>query len=234
MQPSAAAAPFDDPGYLFEPWWPGVRAWAWVDHGELVRLRAEGLAEALITFPELAEELPERLVEDGVILDGWLLALDDGWLDTDLLRRRLGGDPRAGRPAFVASDLLWSGGESLERRSFGHPSTALESVLLDGDHASSRTQSRATGRLRRGPRSLRHRGHQAHRLDARHRHGAAGDAWLPLLSGRRRCPSARDWRSSSGRPLPGRSARQERLETHAARPADPRRRGGPRRAGSSE
>ena len=26
MQPTTGAAPFDDPAYLFEPWWPGVRA----------------------------------------------------------------------------------------------------------------------------------------------------------------------------------------------------------------
>ena len=58
-----------------------------------MRLRAEGLADALVAFGELSDELPERLMEDGVLLDGWLLALDEGgWLDTDLLRRRLSGD----------------------------------------------------------------------------------------------------------------------------------------------
>jgi len=182
MQPTSGVAPFDDPGYLFEPWWPGVRAWAWVDGGELVRLRAEGLADALITFPELADELPERLVEDGVILDGWLLALDaGGWLDTDLLRRRLGGDPGAGRPAFVASDLLWSDGESLERRSFGRRRQRLEAVLLDGDrcvvsHAvagDGTLLAEALGRF--GIEGI-----SARRLDARLRHGSAGEAWLRL------------------------------------------------------
>jgi ATP-dependent DNA ligase len=78
MQPTTGAAPFDDPAFLFEPWWPGVRALAWIDGHVLTRLRAEGLADALLAFPELAEELPERLDDDGAVLDGWLLALDDG------------------------------------------------------------------------------------------------------------------------------------------------------------
>ena len=69
------------------------------------------MADAMTAFAELGEELPERLTEDGVVLDGWLLALDDGgWLDTDLLRRRLAGEHGAGASGFVASDLLWSDG----------------------------------------------------------------------------------------------------------------------------
>jgi ATP-dependent DNA ligase len=182
MQPSAGAGPFDDPAYLFEPWWPGVRAWAWVESGILTRLRAEGLADALMTFPELTEELPERLLADGVILDGWLLALDDGgWLDTDLLRRRLAGDVAAGRPAFVATDLLWCDGSSWLRRTFASRRGQLETTLRNGDrcvvsHAvpsDGTLLAEALGRF--GIAAI-----SARRLDARHRHGPAGDAWLRL------------------------------------------------------
>jgi bifunctional non-homologous end joining protein LigD len=182
MQPSAGQAPFDDPAYLFEPWWPGVRAWAWIEGGSLTRLRAEGLADALTTFPELAEELPERLRADAVIIDGWLLALDDGgWLDTDLLRRRLAGDPAAGRPAFVASDVLWSGGAPWLRRTFGSRRRHLEAILPDGDRSVVSHAVAGDGTLlaealgRFGIAAI-----SARRLDARHRHGAAGDAWLRL------------------------------------------------------
>ncbi len=182
MQPSDGVAPFDDPGYLFEPWWPGVRAAAWVEGRELVRLRAAGLADALLTFPELGEELPARLQDDGVILDGWLLALDDGgWLDGELLRRRLAGDPRAGRPAFVASDLLWSAGTSWQRRPFSARRGRLVEVLRDGDrcvvsHAfvgDGTLLAEALGRF--GISAI-----SARRLESRHRSGAAGDAWLRI------------------------------------------------------
>ncbi len=182
MQPTRGVAPFDDPAYLFEPWWPGVRANAWVEGGELVRLRAEGIADALAAFGELADELPERLLDDGVILDGWLLALDEGgWLDTDLLRRRLAGDRGAGRPGFVASDLLWCGGISWLRRSFGARRRRLTAVLRDGDRCVVSHAHEGDGTLlaealgRFGIEGI-----SARRLDARHRAGAAGDAWLRL------------------------------------------------------
>lgn len=182
MQPSDGVAPFDDPAYLFEAWWPGVRAQAWVEGGRLIRLRAEGLADALTAFGELADELPDRLMEDDVLLDGWLLALDEGgWLETDLLRRRLAGDGHAGRPAFVASDLLWSGGNDWQRRPFGARRERLEAVLLDGDRCVVSHALRGEGTLlaealaRFGLGAI-----SARRLDARYRAGPAGEAWLRL------------------------------------------------------
>ena len=182
MQATPGVAPFDDPAYLFEPWWPGVRALAWVEGGRLVRLRAEGLADALTAFAELGDELPELLVEDGVVLDGWLLALDEGgWLDTALLRRRLAGDPTAGRPAFVAADLLYSGGDPWGRRPFSARRQRLESVLRDGDRCVVSHALPGEGTLlaealaRFGLESL-----SARRLDARYRAGSAGEAWLRI------------------------------------------------------
>jgi bifunctional non-homologous end joining protein LigD len=182
MQPLLGAGPFDDPRYLFEPWWPAVRALAWIEGGRLARLQVEGMADALTAFGELGEELPERLTEDGVVLDGWLLALDEGgWLDTDLLRRRLAGERRAGRPAFVASDLLWSGGVPWHARHFVRRRDHLTGVLRDGDRCVVSHALRGEGTLlaealaRFGLTGI-----SARRLDARYRFGAAGEAWLRL------------------------------------------------------
>jgi bifunctional non-homologous end joining protein LigD len=180
MQATPGVGPFDDPAYLFEPWWPGVRALAWVEGGRLVRLQAEGLADAFTAFAELADELPDRLMADAVVLDGWLLVLDEGgWLDTGLLRRRLGGDAHAGRPGFVASDLLWSEGAAWGRRAFSARRKQLESVLLDGDRCVVSHALRGEGTLlaealaRFGLDAL-----SARRLDARYRSGTAGESWL--------------------------------------------------------
>jgi hypothetical protein len=63
MEASSRDAPFDDPGYLFEPWWPGARAIVLVERGRL-QLQVSGLSDALAAFPELVE-LPDRLAEDG-------------------------------------------------------------------------------------------------------------------------------------------------------------------------
>lgn len=182
MRPTAGIGPFDDPEYLFEPWWPGLRAVAWVEDGRLARLQVEGLADAMAAFGELAEELPAQLMDSAAILEGWLLVLDEGgWLDTDLLRRRLGGDLGAGRPALVACDLLWSGGASLQRRPFAARRERLEAVLPDGDrcvvgHALRREGTLLAEALKRfGFAAL-----SARRLSARYRSGAAGDAWLRL------------------------------------------------------
>jgi bifunctional non-homologous end joining protein LigD len=182
MQPTRGAGPFDDPDYLFEPWWPGIRALAWIEDGRLTRLDAEGIADPLTGFAELGDELPDRLMADGVVLDGWLLALDDGgWLDAGLLRRRVAGDRRAGRPAYVAADLLWSDGRAWTRRPFAARRARLESVLLDGDRCVVSHALRGEGTLlaealgRFGLEGL-----SARNLRARVRAGAAGDAWLRL------------------------------------------------------
>jgi bifunctional non-homologous end joining protein LigD len=182
MQPSIGAGPFDDPAYLFEPWWPGIRALAWIDGGRLIRLQVEGMADALTAFAELGEELPERLTEDGVVLDGWLLALDDGgWLDTDLLRRRLAGERGAGRPGYVASDLLWSDATPWHARRFATRREHLASVLRDGDRCVVSHALLGEGTLlaealaRFGLTGI-----SARRLDARYRFGGAGEGWLRL------------------------------------------------------
>ncbi len=182
MQATTVDAPFDDPEFFFEPWWPGARALAFAERGRL-RLQVAGLSDALAAFPELAE-LPDQLTDDGVVLDGTLLVLDaSGRPDGGLLRRRLGrggGEGRgAGRPAYVASDLLWSGGASWMRRSFAARRERLTAVLAPGDrvivgHGYSREGTLVAEALA----MLGIEGLSARCLTARYRGGPAGDAWL--------------------------------------------------------
>ena len=183
MQPTAIDAPFDDPGYLFEPWWPGVRGLFFADGGRL-RLQAEGLSDALACLPELAM-LASQLEVDGVVLDGTLLVLDDdGRPDAQLLRRRLAGLGRRGRPAFVASDLLYAAGVSLMRRPFVARRQRLEEVLRAGDRiivgrAYARDGLLVADALRRlGVEAL-----SGRQLAARYRAGLGGAAWLRAPTG---------------------------------------------------
>ena len=178
MQATEIEAPFDDPGYLFEPWWPGVRAMAFCERGTL-RLQATGLADALAAFPELAP-MPEQLAEDGVVLDGTLLVLDDaGRPDPELLRVRLRGAERPGRPAYVASDLLWSGGQPVVSRSFATRRQWLEQILAPGDRVTVGRGYVGDGTLvAEALAALGIDALSARELRARHRAGAAGDAWL--------------------------------------------------------
>jgi bifunctional non-homologous end joining protein LigD len=177
MQATQVDAPFDDAGYFFEPWWPGIRAFALAERGRL-RLQADGLADADATFPEIGEML-DQLGEDGVVLDGTLLVLDDdGRPDPALLRARLDGTP-AGRPAYVASDLLWAGGEPVTRRSFRIRRRWLEAVLRPGDRAMAGHGYAADGTLvAEALATLGIDGLSARQLSARYRGGPAGAAWL--------------------------------------------------------
>jgi bifunctional non-homologous end joining protein LigD len=181
MQPGEADAPFDDPDYLFEPWWPGVRATAFAERGR-VRLQVAGLADADAAFPELGD-LPGQLAEDGVAVDGTLLVLDaEGRPDADLLRARLTGAGRgAGRAAYVAADLLWAGGEPVLKRTFRVRRDWLAAILATGDRITVGHGYVGDGTLvaealaRFGIDAL-----SARRLSARHRAGPAGDAWLRM------------------------------------------------------
>jgi bifunctional non-homologous end joining protein LigD len=181
MQPTTADAPFDDPDYLFEPWWPGVRATAFAERGR-VRLQVAGLADADAAFPEL-RDLPAQLAEDGVAIDGTLLVLDaEGRPDGELLRARLtGAGKRPGRAAYVASDLLWAGGQPVLKRRFRVRRDWLAAILAPGDRITVGHGYVGDGTLvaealaRFGIDGL-----SGRRLSARHHAGAAGDAWLRM------------------------------------------------------
>ncbi len=177
MLPTAAEAPFDDPDCLFEPAWPGIRALAFVESGEL-RMEVEGLADPLDVFPEL-RELPRQLGADGVILDGTLLVLDrEGRPGPRLLRARLEGLRGPGRPAYLASDLLWSDGEPWTARRYAGRRARLEEILPEGDRIMVARGFVGEGTLvaeALGPLGISRL--SARRLSARYRAGLAGDAW---------------------------------------------------------
>lgn len=181
MSATAGAPPFDDEGYFFEPWWPGARAFAFADGGRL-RLQIDHLADPLSTFPEL-EVIGTQLAADGVVLDGTLLVLDDeGRPDTELLRRRL-ADPaaRGGEAAFVASDLLWVGGEELSERPFQERHARLGDVLRDGRLCVVTRGLRGEGvTLAEAVASMGLSAVSARRLAGGYHGGDAGDDWLRL------------------------------------------------------
>ena len=189
MRPTDGEGPFDDPGYFFEPWWPGIRAFVRVDGGA-VRLRAEALTDPTPVFPELAG-VADLVREGGVVLDATLMVLDaKGRPSRALLERRLSGGS-GGSAALVASDLLYLGGESLAPRPFGERRGELAALLAPsawclagrGFVGDGMTVARALGAL--GFRAL-----SARRLDARLRAGAAGNAWyrVPVVAAPRELP----------------------------------------------
>ena len=122
MVPQPADEPFDDPDTLFEPWWGGERALAYVGRDLAAEDAPAGALEVrlvsadgvLLTdqVPEIAD-LPASLGDRAAILDGTLVAVDDaGRLDAAGLAARLDGRTGPGL-AFLVYDLLSLDGRSL-------------------------------------------------------------------------------------------------------------------------
>jgi bifunctional non-homologous end joining protein LigD len=182
MEAADVDAPFDDPDYFFEPWWPGARALAFIESGDL-RMQVSGLSDPIAAFPEL-RDLPGQVLGDGVVLDGTLLVLDEeGRPDAELLRARLTGEAGAGqlagRPAYVASDLVLSEGISWARRPFAARRDRLSAVLPAGDRVIVGRGYVQEGTLvAEALAGLGIDGLSARRLSSRYRGGPGGDAWL--------------------------------------------------------
>jgi bifunctional non-homologous end joining protein LigD len=104
------ATPFDDPQWLFEVKYDGLRALAYI-HGDDCKLQVDGKEVSEPQFRELARVLPGDLNVKNAILDGELVVLD-----------RVGkaqyGDLMAGRGLvlFAAFDMLWVNGKDLRQQ----------------------------------------------------------------------------------------------------------------------
>jgi len=178
MLPIAGVAPFDDPAWFFEPWWPGTSALAYVEDFH-VRLQIEHLADPMAAFPELSA-MGGDFANDQLVVEGSLLVLDDeGRPDQDLLRRRL-SEPgsRDGTPAFVASDLLYDLGQPLLDLTFEERRRRLAGVLTDTDSCVVSRGLRGEGiTLAEAITSMGLIEISARLLSARYRPGARDESW---------------------------------------------------------
>jgi bifunctional non-homologous end joining protein LigD len=181
MVASAGGRPFDDAGYLFEPWWPGTRLIVFVEDGS-VRLQAEHLSDPLEAFPELAG-IRDLVAGDGLVMDGTLLVIDaEGRPDPEALRRRIASpSDRVGQPGFVAQDLLYADRRPLARRPFSQRRDRLLTLLTETDWCVVGRAYREEGTtVAEALEELGIEAMSARRLDATYATGSAGDAWLRL------------------------------------------------------
>ena len=135
MLPVAGDAPFDDPDWFFEPWWPGASTLAYVEDFR-VRLQIEHLADPMAAFPELALDRRRSSPTTRLIVEGTLLVLDDEGQARRGPAARADWPSRArahGDAALVASDLLYDRGEPLLELPFEERRARLGDVLTDGD-----------------------------------------------------------------------------------------------------
>lgn len=137
MLPRPAVEPFDSPAHLFEPWWGGLRAFAFVGPAETagggeVRI-VDGAGRDVGAHLTELHGMAVRLDARSAVLDGELVAVDDaGRADSAELERRIAGAP--GRAvAFLAFDLLHLDGRSLLTTPLHRRREQLRKVLRPGD-----------------------------------------------------------------------------------------------------
>lgn len=169
--------PFDDPGWFYEPWWPGAAATIVVNRDEM-RLVGQ-LGDPLAAFPELSV-VPGQLGARSAIVPGTLLVLDDdGRPDLPALQRRL-VDPadRSGTGAFIAADLLEHDGELLMDLPFASRRARLLETVVDSDRFLSSRGLHGEGlTLAHAAASMGVEAVSARRLDASWHPGPAPEAW---------------------------------------------------------
>lgn len=190
MRAAAGSEAFDDPEWLFEPKWDGVRAMSVCD--ESSRLVSEDGADITIAYPEL-QRLHSQIVALEAVLDGAVVAFDGGVPSMEKLRQRmdLNDESKVAEISkripvvYVAFDLLYMDGVDLT----GSPLTERRELLEEAVVPSDRIQvSPATwtdgvalleAALDRG-----FGGVIAKRCDSVYRPGSTSSDWLEIEVGR--------------------------------------------------
>lgn len=86
MLATSAKTAFDDPAWGFEPKWDGIRALAYCD--TTTRLMSRNRKDVTAAYPELSR-LHDRLVALDAVLDGEIVAFDDGKPSFQRLQQRM-------------------------------------------------------------------------------------------------------------------------------------------------
>jgi bifunctional non-homologous end joining protein LigD len=135
----SAAKAFDNPDWLFEIKWDGYRAIAFIEDGH-VRLVSRSQNDLTAQFSELGT-LPQFVKASRAILDGEIVALDDGGRPSfSLMQQRTGFQPgkrrlprHEGVPViYYAFDLLYLDGVDLRRLALEQRKQLLQDRIVAG------------------------------------------------------------------------------------------------------
>ncbi len=135
MMAESAKTPFDDPGWLFEAKWDGIRAIS--DVGQSLSIRSRNDRELSQNFPELSELME---LSSGVVLDGEIVVMRGSAPSfQDVAKRVQASNPRdivaesKNLPAtYVVFDILEAGGRSVTSRPLHERKALLRKSVVDG------------------------------------------------------------------------------------------------------
>ncbi|HEX9775409.1 MAG TPA: non-homologous end-joining DNA ligase [Actinomycetota bacterium] len=126
--------PFDDPDWVFEPKWDGVRTLAFIRSGSL-KLLSRRKRDVTELYPELGP-MAEQLAARNGLVDGEVVAFDGETPSFERIQSRFTQTKPSSRllkttPVdFLAFDLLWLDGESLMDRTLEERRALLERLLV--------------------------------------------------------------------------------------------------------
>ena len=138
MLATLTADAFDDPAWVFEPKWDGIRAIAVCTDD--TRLISRNDRDITVAYPEL-HRLDNRVVALDATLDGEIVAFDDGIPSFQRLQqrmhlrdeRRIEQMARQIPVAYIVFDLLYIDGEDLTSRPWEERREILEQVLVPSE-----------------------------------------------------------------------------------------------------
>jgi len=184
--------PFDDPDWVFELKWDGIRGIAFCEGGSY-RLRGRSRSDLAPRYPELA---PLAELEPGLVLDGEVVAMKDGRPDFYLgmqrthvkSARRREQLAREAPVDYVVFDLLYRHGESVMELPLRRRTELLQEVFagFEGPRLVLSEGVVGTGvALYREAEQRELEGVMGKRLDSRYRPGLRTESWVKLKPRRR-------------------------------------------------
>jgi len=186
MLATLAARSFDDPGFQFEPKWDGVRALAICAENTLLFSRLGN--EITDGYPELSA-LHRRLVATDAVIDGEIVAFDDGTPSFQKLQQRMHVRDRrqveqlmkSVPVVFMAFDIIYLDGRDLTTVSLEERRRLLEEVVVVDDHLQISPAIRGDGiALFEAAKAQDLEGIVAKRMTSTYRPGARSKDWLKI------------------------------------------------------
>lgn len=177
---------FDDPKWLFEPKWDGVRALAVCQQETM--LVSRNRRDITKTYPEL-QKLHERLVALDAILDGEIVAFEDGRPSFEKLQSRINlqNEHQIKRAmsslpvSFIAFDLVYLDGGSLTEEPVERRRDLLEAIVVGNERLLVSPASKGEGKaLMDAARAQQLEGIVAKRLGSPYRPGKRTREWLKV------------------------------------------------------
>jgi len=177
---------FDDPEWIFEPKWDGIRAIAICDAN--TRLISRNDKDITVAYPELGR-LDDQVVALDAMLDGEIVAMDEGVPSFQLLQQRmhLRDQARIQQMAkkipvtYIVFDILHLDGENLIDRTLEERRQVLEEVIVPSERVQLSPVTRGDGvALFHAAAGQGLEGIMAKRLSSIYKPGARSRDWLKV------------------------------------------------------